>query len=504
MSSDTVSCVSAYAAVQALSRTAIRLFFRDVAVVGKENFPRSGPVILIANHSNQFVDAMALLHACPRPVSFMIAEKSLHRPIIGPAAQGIRAVGVVRAQDEVAKCAGKIVSIDCEAGIVIGEGTKFVTEELTNTWNGRGWDTNDRVGTLCKGDKLMKGEWAEGDDAALMKYLVIEEVVSDTELRIKPIRRPPPEDGSGGGGGYVKAEIAEGGTTFKAMPRLGMRGTLRECAKHVAGGGVFGIFPEGGSHDQASLLPLKNGVALISLMSTYPGDTADAPALPEDVKIVPCGITYFHGNRFRSSAMIEFGKPVSVPPELAQLYAQEDRSAAPAMLEKIREALESVTLNVSVSELREVFSELADEEGIPGVNLKAACAWSGVQELIAPASWTPKADRRPAVLSQAEVEALFNEVRKSGMEYLEYVEFKTFCDKLGALAIKRAAELKVPCSPSIMTEHDGAVVQAILSTARRVYTDGIDLTPAQYLALQRNFASVRITLVSCSTASWIE
>jgi len=102
------------------------------------------------------------------------------------------------------------------------------------------------------------------------------------------------------------------------------------------------------------------------------------------------------------------------------------------------------------------------------------------------------------------VEALFNEVRKSGMEYLEYVEFKTFCDKLGALAIKRAAELKVPCSPSIMTEHDGAVVQAILSTARRVYTDGIDLTPAQYLALQRNFASVRITLVSCSTASWIE
>ena len=60
------------------------------------------------------------------------------------------------------------------------------------------------------------------------------------------------------------------------------------------------------------------------------------------------------------------------------------------MLEKIREALESVTLNVSVSELREVFGELADEEGLPGVNLKAAMSWSGVQELIAPASWTPK------------------------------------------------------------------------------------------------------------------
>ena len=39
-----------------------------------------------------------------------------------------------------------------------------------------------------------------------------------------------------------------------------------------------------------------------------------------------------------------------------------------------------------------------------------------------------------------------------------------------------------------MTEHDGAVVQAILATARRVYTDGMDLSPAQYLALNRNFA----------------
>ena len=53
----------------------------------------------------------------------------------------------------------------------------------------------------------------------LMKYLIIEEVVSDTELRIKPIRRPPPEDGSGGGEGYAQAQIAEGGTDFRAMPR---------------------------------------------------------------------------------------------------------------------------------------------------------------------------------------------------------------------------------------------------------------------------------------------
>ena len=37
--------------------------------------PTHGPVILVGNHANQFVDAMNLIGATKRPISFLIAKK---------------------------------------------------------------------------------------------------------------------------------------------------------------------------------------------------------------------------------------------------------------------------------------------------------------------------------------------------------------------------------------------------------------------------------------------
>jgi glycerol-3-phosphate O-acyltransferase/dihydroxyacetone phosphate acyltransferase len=34
----------------------MKLFFRDVTVIGEENVPKTGPVIVYGNHNNQFVD----------------------------------------------------------------------------------------------------------------------------------------------------------------------------------------------------------------------------------------------------------------------------------------------------------------------------------------------------------------------------------------------------------------------------------------------------------------
>ena len=481
MAQDRVECCSSYGAVRSIARLALRLFFQDVVVVNQDRVPRGGPVVLVANHANQFVDAMVLLHACPRPVSFMIAEKSLHRPIIGPAARGVGAVGVVRAQDEKARCDGVITAIDCEAGVVRGEGTTFASQELCNSWNGRPWAEHGRAPTLSPGDKLLAegGSWAEGDSAAVMKLLVVEEVLSDTELRVKPVRLP---DGS-----YARATVPEGGIAFRAMPRLAMRGTLRGCARHVAGGGTFGIFPEGGSHDQSSLLPLKNGVALVSLMATYAGDVGDLARRAEEVRIVPCGITYFHGHRFRSSVMVEFGEPVAVDAAFAARYAADDRSAAPAMLERVREALESVTLNVLVTELRQVFNELKDDAR-GGVGKDGALRWAAVRDLIAPVAWADGAER-PAVMVPLEVLRIFDGCDGRGFGFLEYVEFKAFADKLAQAVLAKARGLGLRVVPAILTEHDGMIVQQILALARALYTPaGRRLRPDEQLQLSRNFA----------------
>ncbi|CAO3591952.1 unnamed protein product [Absidia cylindrospora] len=101
------------------------------------------------------------------------------------------------------------------------------------------------------------------------------------------------------------------------------------------------IFPEGGSHDRAELLPLKAGVTMMALgaMAKYPG---------LDVKIVPCGLNYFHAHRFRSRAVIEFGTPISIPSDLVEKYRSggpEKREACGKLLDTIYDALKSVTVN---------------------------------------------------------------------------------------------------------------------------------------------------------------
>lgn len=63
------------------------------------------------------------------------------------------------------------------------------------------------------------------------------------------------------------------------------------------------------------------------------------------LKIVPCGMNYFHAHKFRSRAVVEFGTPVEVDPELVELYKKgERREAVSTLLETVYNALVSVTV----------------------------------------------------------------------------------------------------------------------------------------------------------------
>ena len=93
------SCCSAYGLVRSMSTVILRTFFRSVETSGLENVPRKGATIFVGNHSNQFVDALVLLSQLPRDISFLIAQKSMKRPVIGHVARALRSVPVVRAQD---------------------------------------------------------------------------------------------------------------------------------------------------------------------------------------------------------------------------------------------------------------------------------------------------------------------------------------------------------------------------------------------------------------------
>ena len=73
------------------------------------------------------------------------------------------------------------------------------------------------------------------------------------------------------------------------------------------------------------------------------GSLAENP--DSGLKIVPCGMNYFHAHKFRSRAVVEFGTPLEVSQELQDLYRSgEKREATRQLLEQIYQGLLAVTV----------------------------------------------------------------------------------------------------------------------------------------------------------------
>ena len=73
------------------------------------------------------------------------------------------------------------------------------------------------------------------------------------------------------------------------------------------------------------------------------GTLADNPDC--GLKIVPCGMNYFHAHKFRSRAVIEFGNPIEVPKELVDQFREgERRESVGALLDIIYQSLVAVTV----------------------------------------------------------------------------------------------------------------------------------------------------------------
>jgi 1-acyl-sn-glycerol-3-phosphate acyltransferase len=85
--------------VRLIARTATLGWFRAVEVTGLERIPRTGPVLLVANHHGGFVDPSLIIATVPRPVRFL-AMASLFRILpLRPLLAFAGAIPVHRAQD---------------------------------------------------------------------------------------------------------------------------------------------------------------------------------------------------------------------------------------------------------------------------------------------------------------------------------------------------------------------------------------------------------------------
>lgn len=125
----------------------------------------------------------------------------------------------------------------------------------------------------------------------------------------------------------------------------------------LANTGVLSVFPEGLSHNQPHLLPLKSGAARIAL---------EAEAQGEDlgVQILPVGLTFEDKATFRSRVLMQVGEPIGISKQ-AQVYRATDdvatrRAVVRDLTGRIQQELSEVTLNFSSWEDAQVIRQATE------------------------------------------------------------------------------------------------------------------------------------------------
>jgi glycerol-3-phosphate O-acyltransferase/dihydroxyacetone phosphate acyltransferase len=205
--------------LRAFVRFLLKVFFREVEVVGAERIPRDRPLVLLANHVNGLIDPLLLLGPLPVVPRFLAKSTLWKIAPVRPFLELAQAIPVYRRQDE-------------------------------------GSDLSKNAETFARSHELL------------------------------------------------------------------------------ARGGALALFPEGKSHSEPSLQPLKTGAARIVLEAgrKFPG---------LGTRIVPLGLLFDAKQAFRSRALVQVGEPIDPSPELEM----EDRAAVHSLTDRIDEALKDVTLN---------------------------------------------------------------------------------------------------------------------------------------------------------------
>ncbi len=128
--------------------------------------------------------------------------------------------------------------------------------------------------------------------------------------------------------------------------------TFARCHEVLAVGGAIGILPEGTSHNEPALVPIRTGVSRIVLqaMARF-GDLG--------IRIVPVGFTFEDRTRFRSDVLVEIGEAIDPAAEL-EIYQSRAREAVKTLTARIREALLELTLNFPSWEAADLIEQAAE------------------------------------------------------------------------------------------------------------------------------------------------
>ncbi len=122
--------------------------------------------------------------------------------------------------------------------------------------------------------------------------------------------------------------------------------TFARCRAILAEGGAIALCPEGTTHSESRLLPMRTGAARIVL------GAEENTQWQGEIQVVPVGLWFQNKAQFRSSVLIVVGEPF----ELAgykEEYLADKEEAVDLVTEKISECLDKVVLQAENTDLLE-------------------------------------------------------------------------------------------------------------------------------------------------------
>jgi len=119
--------------------------------------------------------------------------------------------------------------------------------------------------------------------------------------------------------------------------------TFKAAHAALAEGDCICIFPEGRSHSDPGMSPLKTGAARIAL------GAESEKGFSLGVKFVPVGLVYRRKGVFRSEVAVSVGEPIAAA-SMREEFERDPVAASKALTEKLDAALHTVTVNLDTWE----------------------------------------------------------------------------------------------------------------------------------------------------------
>lgn len=158
--------------------------------------------------------------------------------------------------------------------------------------------------------------------------------------------------------------------------------TFDLCRALLADRGWLALFPEGTSHSDPRLRPLKSGAARIAL------SVEAAHGFGAGVRILPVGLTYENKGIFRSRVTVVVGEAFTLDAYAAD-YARDERETAATLTSRIARALSEVVIEAETPEVQRALLAVAgwtspdggrDRTAAEGRARRMAAAWRALVE----------------------------------------------------------------------------------------------------------------------------